>query len=183
MNDDISEFDKLYMAARQKAEEYRDSRKTASARADAKHALAAVTVNYNYFRSVFEARPDQITVCKICGRMDTNTYSAPTGPYMREHSVCFGHALWEERIRNADRATIVINGNLYSDGGESKDRPQFLGHGGRRFYIKKGDHVWTTNNLWSGGPIPEEMQDRLPNNAEFLTKEQYEDHPANGEAK
>lgn len=169
-------FDELWAEAQQKSAEYLASRTTPETRTDVKHNIHMMNVNENHYRWVHEQTPEKIVVCKICGILCTSNYSAPTGPYMQEHQVCFSHAFWEERaVRHQVEPSLVINGHVYGDGGESSDRSQFLGHGGHRFYLKQGDRVWTTNNLWSGGCIPEEFRERMPDNAEFLTKEQYEE--------
>lgn len=49
------------------------------------------------------------------------------------------------------------------------------GFNGDRFNIKFSDgRLATTTNLWSQGTIPERFRERLPDNAKFIGKDEYE---------
>lgn len=171
-------FDELWAESQAKMAEYIATRTTPETRSEAEYNLGTMNMNQNYYRHRHEKDPGSVVICKFCGKMDSDNYTKPTGPYILEHSVCLGHALWTQRAayHQANPRALIVNGHMYSDGGESREQSQYLGHGGRRFHIRclSGD-VFTTNNLWFGGCIPEEFRDRMPNNAEFLTKEQYEE--------
>lgn len=103
--------------------------------------------------------------CVICGKKISKS------KYMNAvlcSSECFHVHFWNEIVKEKDEH-IIIDGTCYYDGG-NKDTlyPQFLGHSGRRFWIRfKDGRTITTNNLWFNGEIPEKFFDKLPDNAEF----------------
>lgn len=110
-------------------------------------------------------------ICSICGKeFDKSHYNIPFGDVC--DSECFNEKLWrmtEEDYLNGHQY-IIINGNLYSDGGYKKnERSSFLGYGGREFNIKMNDGTEIfTNNLWHGGNIPENHREILCDNAVFV---------------
>lgn len=108
--------------------------------------------------------------CVICGKqIERSSYS--NKPLCS--SECFHIDFWNEMIKEKDEH-IIINGECYCDAGEVKNSSQyaFLGHSGRRFWIRFLDgRTITTNNLWYNGKIPDEFRDQLPDNAEFYTPE------------
>ena len=85
-------------------------------------------------------------------------------------SECFKKHYWNQIVKEKEEH-IVINGVCYCDDGDRPERnAPFLGHSGRRFWIKYLDgRTITTNNLWYQGEIPEEYRSALPDNAEFYT--------------
>lgn len=110
-------------------------------------------------------------ICSICGK----EFKKPS--YCRPYddvcgSNCFVEKLW--RMREEDylngKQYIIVNGNLYTDGGYKKnEKSSYLGHSGRRFNIKmnNGTEIFT-NNLWHGGEIPENHRNILRDNAVFI---------------
>lgn len=103
---------------------------------------------------------------------------------------------WEEKVRiarstsiatNADESVpIRVGGHHYMavpdkivNGGR---RQAGLGHSGDMFYWRwlhpvDGDRsikVFRSNNVWSQGTIPPDFQDRLPDNAVWATREEWE---------
>lgn len=110
-------------------------------------------------------------ICEICGREFQKPCYYP--PYDKVCMECFGEKLWREREQEylEGASYIIIDGNLYSDGGYKKNpsRYEFLGHGDRIFKIKmnNGTEI-VTNNLWCGGEIPETHRDILCDNAKFI---------------
>jgi hypothetical protein len=67
---------------------------------------------------------------------------------------------------------VVIEGKLYTDAGRTKpDQTKYNGHGGRQFYIimLDGSRQWLTNNLWSGGDVPDKYRKTtMKDNAKFI---------------
>lgn len=108
--------------------------------------------------------------CIVCGKeIEKSCYSNAA----LCSSECYCYNFWQEIIAEKEEH-IIINGQCYYDDGEVKnpDRHLFLGHSGRRFWIRFFDgRTITTNNLWSQGDIPEEFREELPDNAEFYTPE------------
>lgn len=104
--------------------------------------------------------------CKICGKeIAKSMYSNA----VLCSSKCFNTNYWQEIMAEKEKY-IIINGECYHDGGniEHPNSYSFLGHGGRRFWIRfKDGKTLTTNNLWAQGPIPEEYKSELPDTAEF----------------
>lgn len=99
--------------------------------------------------------------CIICGKeIERSVFS-------NAHlcsSDCFDVNFWNETL---DQDAIVVNGECYHDFGNNKKIYGFLGHGGKRFAIRKNDGtILMTNNLWYNGKVPEERNVR--DNAEFL---------------
>lgn len=109
-------------------------------------------------------------ICCICGKeFEKSRYSKPFD-YVCS-SECFGEKLWrmrEEEYLNGS-PYIIINGNLYNDGGYKKNEKScYLGHSGRVFKIKMNNGTEIlTNNLWDGGKIPENHREFLCDNAVF----------------
>ena len=135
----------------------------------AKHRKHHLEINKNYFlHSLVEDEPYRI--CKHCGTIEFGRYYDPIGSRLMETGVCFHCDHWEQIAANPKPGRFVIDGKLYSDGGHQEGgRKDCLGFGGHLWTIKQGDLVWKTNDLWSGGTIPNEFRDRLSDNAEFLT--------------
>lgn len=82
---------------------------------------------------------------------------------------------WRAQARRAasDPNVVVIDGHFYSVG-EPRANRECSGFGGRQFFIVKHDGTAIeTRNLWSGGEIPPEFRDLLPDNAEFVNGERW----------
>lgn len=110
--------------------------------------------------------------CVICGKeIERSSYSNDT----LCSSECFTKHYWLERVNRKDVKTqVVVNHNVYQIADENSSS-SFRGFDGRPFYIEffDGRKVRTTN-LWSNGEIPDEFKDKLPDNAKFITKDEYE---------
>lgn len=108
--------------------------------------------------------------CVICGKtIEKSLFS--NKPLCS--STCYHINYWNEIIEEKDEH-IIIDGVCYYDDGEVNNPTKyaFLGHSGRRFWIRFLDgRTITTNNLWYNGKIPDEFRDQLPDNAEFYTPE------------
>ena len=116
--------------------------------------------------------PDAFT-CAECGMLEQSTGWA-NGTRLVARSLCFSCDLWVDRV--AERGSpgkVIVDGRWYGydptcpmRGG----RPEHRGFGGRRFAILLADGTTVvTDNLWTGGEIPERFRDRLPDDARFVT--------------
>ena len=86
---------------------------------------------------------------------------------------CFHVHFWNCIVDEKDKH-IIVKGHCYYNGDDkgNTENPKYLGHAGRRFWIRfKDGRTITTNNLWFNGEIPEAFLDKLPDNAEFYTPE------------
>lgn len=86
---------------------------------------------------------------------------------------------WRVRAREMDENTVIIDHYYYGIGKEPANRYEGgpYGFGGREFHIEwlsDGKRV-VTHNLWSGGAIPPEYWDILPDNARFVNGEHWEE--------
>ena len=105
--------------------------------------------------------------CEICNKeIEKSCYSNA----VLCGTKCFKKHYWNEIVTEKEEH-IVINGVCYCDAGDRPgEKPSYLGHAGRRFWIRYFDgKTVTTNNLWYQGEIPEEYRSALPDNAEFYT--------------
>jgi len=111
--------------------------------------------------------------CKECGEVIKWSFrnECENIIVMKRDGVCFMCACCIVWLEIADEHTFVIDGVRYHDAG-TVDRSKvggFLGHGGRKFKIKKFTGETTeTNNLWCQGDVPAHFKDRFPDNAEFV---------------
>lgn len=134
---------------------------------DAKHRKNHLVINEGYFiGNLILDKPYHL--CKHCGAIEFASFCEPTKTQLQVNRVCFHCNHWEQIAKVKDLKLLVIDGRTYRNGGASAGRKDFLGFGGHLWTIKQGDHIWTTNNLWSGGTVPYEFRDRLPDNAVFI---------------
>lgn len=124
-----------------------------------------------------------IHFCSMCGRPEKAMYIEPKGTQLKKNGLCFHCDFWVEKrtLYNAQGRKgplLVINGDGRSDGGAQPDGQvrAFMGFGGSVFHLYNlvTGELWTTNNLWSYGEIPDNFRAGMPDNAVYLTKEQYE---------
>lgn len=115
--------------------------------------------------------------CKLCGCFyNENEFDdCEIKDIMIQEHLCFTDAFWEEKFRIADKNTFVVNHQRYH--GSLIDKSQvkgFVGCGGADFYVKYNDgRVMHYNNVWFQGDIPKRWWNKIPNNAELITKEEY----------
>ena len=106
------------------------------------------------------------TTCTHCGYLINFAYM--NWRSLLKHKACFICDHWLSVIERDNPKRIVIDGHIYSDGGRNRQSLGTLGFGGREFHIVMNDGTEIkTNNLWSGGEIPEKWRERLPDNARF----------------
>lgn len=115
--------------------------------------------------------------CSGCGAAAKLRYSGDIGERMREETICFTCAFWQEMIEQdaGEPANVVIvDGRHYLVRPDlAPEKPKFLaGFGGARFSIRWHDgRTAVCHNLWHQGEIPEHFREQLPDNAVFETPE------------
>lgn len=109
--------------------------------------------------------------CEICGKELTNKrWTTPVCS-----SECFEKHFWNSKVaRKKDKRQVVINHKVYYIANENIIGER--GFDGAVFYIGffDGRKVKTTN-LWCNGEMPEAYYSKLPDNARFLTREEFGD--------
>lgn len=128
-----------------------------------------VVINIKYLSSQWTNHEGY--ACSSCGMPEVARYTC--GKQMRERRLCFGCNHWENvagSIRDGKKKLIIVNHGIYSDGGRQSSDRSFLGHAGREFKIQKLDNgeTFTTNNLWSGGMLPQKYWDEFPDTHKFV---------------
>lgn len=115
--------------------------------------------------------------CSCCGADTSADYTEPTAQRLKDQQMCFDCDYWQcfaddfvEEHRHRIGTAIIVNGKVYTDGGNKDVRTGMTGHGGRVFKIRMldGSKEWSTNNLWAGGELPDRWRANIPDNAEFL---------------
>lgn len=123
-------------------------------------------------------------ICSFCEGKKENPNNFREGlikNIMIEENCCFSCAFWKSKIKQwkDDKNWVVIDGTSYHiqssvPEGTFNKNMNFLGHGGSKFFIKRNDNtVIYSNNVWCQGDIPEHFKNLIPNNAVFITKEEY----------
>lgn len=162
------EFEALYADSLTELNAYIGRQITQAQVLNAKNGRHHLTINKNYFHYNLVGENKFYHICKNCGAIELSNYCEPSKSQMLGNQLCFHCNHWEQIASNPPKNALIINGQLYSDGGYQKDDRRFLGHAGHEFTITQGNRTWMTNNLWSGGTIPHEFRDRLQDNAEFV---------------
>ena len=106
--------------------------------------------------------------CKCCHK-EFNSYD--------EESICFQCTFWLNVYQqDKHRSFAIIDGVHYVL------RPSIIpkhvaGMCGRPYYIKflSDNHIQYCNNLWHQGKIPDLFKELFPNNAIFVSQEEYEE--------
>lgn len=143
------------------------------------HLYSTISVGYETMEAMIKGEGLTGEPCRICGEPNFPTKYSEVGKILREKNICFTCNHWEENEKMTGRKKIIIKGSKFADGGNRENRLggwSGLGYGGHRFYIKflETGEVFTTNNLWCQGEISKAFRERMPDNAIYLTKEQYE---------
>lgn len=119
--------------------------------------------------------------CVKCSTQTENSYDKETATRMAERQLCFTCDYWHEYLfaptaapnRHHHSSAVVVNGNVYTDGGNlANPNGPGVGHGGHVFRICMidGSREWETNNLWHGGQVPGVWRDQIPDTADFIRK-------------
>lgn len=119
-----------------------------------------------------------VVECRECGEKERASYNQETRTQMVSKSLCFNCLFWLEYVDKANSERVIrvkqthyhLPTRLIATGNKN-----WLGFGGIPWWIKTHDgRLIHTNNLWCQGGIPERFQDRLPDNAVFLSKAEFE---------
>jgi hypothetical protein len=83
-------------------------------------------------------------------------------------------AYWAERVELRDHpASVRVGGVQYFALPEDGTSP-FRGHGGAEFLIKFGDgRLVRSTNVWQSGEVPKACRGQLPDNAEFVSRDEF----------
>ena len=138
--------------------------------------------------------------CRECGEHPSGRWTESCMREMRERQLCFDCNSWTNTLAKITPDHLVIAGSLYRIGESEQSiarrcswpivngrlAPYYqhvLGHGGAEFIIRYHDgRLITTTNLWAGGPIPDHFRERLPDNAEFESREESYAYVGHGSA-
>lgn len=162
------EFESMYEKSMLLLDEYIKTQVTDEQIAEVKHQKSHVVMNKNYYKQI-AIKGDHIHVCKSCGALESATFTEPSKSQLIENETCFHCNHWYQIANSTDKTRLVINGRTYKDGGNSPNsRKDFLGFGGHKWKIERDGVVFETNNLWSGGTVPNEFRSMLPDNAIFV---------------
>lgn len=121
-------------------------------------------------------------ICVVCGKDYTNEDFLG----MKEN-YCFSCSFWQEQLeldngfrKNPEnkKVVIVVDGFHYvADIDENNKKDFFKGFGGCDHFVEFLDgKVQSFNNVWFQGKIPENFRDKMPDNARFLSLEEYQAH-------
>ncbi len=117
--------------------------------------------------------------CIKCGKHENGNWVPVRAAELQERLLCSSCNYWwtylyaEEKpdMHHHHSTAVVINSYVFTDGGRV-DNPNapFVGHGGREFRIRMldGSREWSTNNLWSGGKVPELWRQEIYDTAAFI---------------
>lgn len=142
------------------------------------HSAFSISKGYETIDKLYEGEQIQKEPCKCCGKIFRANYVEERKERMLQKHYCFNCDFWDEANKSKGNKRIIINGQKNSDGGwVGKNYEGFKGHGGHVFYIEwlESGEVFKTNNLWHQGEIPPEFKDKMPDNAKFITEEEYND--------
>lgn len=163
-----TEFTELYQESLSRLNAYISTQVSPQQITSAKHHLYHVEKNEEYYRRTVVEKGAPVYLCVKCGALETANFTEKVKAQLESSKTCFRCNHWEQLAANPRDNFLIIDGWLYSDGGKSSAPSHCLGFGGAKWKISKDGKEWETNNLWSGGTIPEEFRSRLPDNAKFL---------------
>lgn len=166
-----SEYEQLYTDCLKRLDVYIQTQKTEEQIRSAEHQKHHVVINKGHIKYCID-KGETVISCDICGALATTNYTKPIPNRMIDQNLCFHCLLWQDRSNENEPKRLIIEGEVYSDGGnQPRGSSNQLGFGGRVFKIERDGLVWSTNNLWYGGVVPEEWRERLPDNAKFVKEE------------
>lgn len=119
--------------------------------------------------------------CKYCGREDDmkKYINCSITQVMEQEGCCFNCAFWLnlKQSQEFNPNWVIIDGSSYIFH-ETKEKVNSfaLGGCGAVRYIKRLDtgKIYCSNDVWHQGTVPHQFKEMFPNNAVFLTKEEYE---------
>lgn len=126
--------------------------------------------------------------CNQCGNYgySTNYIAGETKRTMDKKGMCFNCAFWinVKEKRNDDPLWVRIDGQSFHmfsvlprgmPATAQQPRGKMKGFGGREFCIKFHDgRLVRTGSLWTQGEMPGWLRETHPDNAEFITREEFD---------
>jgi hypothetical protein len=119
--------------------------------------------------------------CKKCGDIVSTSFIEPMCSKIKESGLCFTCVLWQDRVPLAKksklddgRIVVVFNHEYYTcypSIDKSKNNQMFfVGHGGAKFeFVMIDGSIVRSNNVWSGGNVPPEFYEDIPDTAKSMT--------------
>lgn len=134
---------------------------------------------YESKQELYSQRNLHNVTCKECFGLIDLKYIESVSQKMIDHGVCHTCLYWTEIINDRKNPNRLFVKGLAYYFKPYRDIPSqekhVLGFGGRIFYIQMSDgELKITNNLWCNGTIKDRFVDRLPDNALFLNKDEYD---------
>ena len=110
--------------------------------------------------------------CEICGKvMESSKYATD----IVCSNECFKAKYWVDRVKRINNPTQVVADHIVYQIGQEDIPDCIKGYDASVFYIKFNDgRLVKTTNLWHNGLLPEAFRSLLPDNAVFLTANEYE---------
>lgn len=106
-----------------------------------------------------------VLACKECGAPDAGHYVQGVRERLLRDSLCFGCALWTDRLAAYDDKVWGADGCMYGIG-NGRGPKEMRGYGGAAWIVTFTDgRAVETDDLWNGGEVPAWFRDRLPANA------------------
>ncbi|WP_186187951.1 hypothetical protein [Burkholderia gladioli] len=167
-----SEFESMFEESLKRLDAYIATQVTDRQISQAKGRRHHVEQNKLFWKNqVLKGNP--LIQCRQCGAIESLQYCEPHKSQMVESGKCFHCNHWDQEAKKADPRRLIIDGHIYSDGGNQPNasRKDWLGFGGAVWKIERDGRVWQTNNLWSGSTVPQEYRDSFPDNARFVREE------------
>lgn len=164
----LDNFEETFAQSLASLDRYIELQVTESQKFDATHHRRHVEINKDHFRWCL-TQGKQLHLCVKCGALEASGYVTEISERLKAEQTCFHCDHWGRIANELNPKRLIIDGHMYSDGGHTPgSKTQFLGFGGHLWTIERDGKQWTTNNLWSGGVIPQEFRDRLSDNARFI---------------
>lgn len=164
------QFDAIYKQSLTRLDAYIATQVTENQIQSAKNHKNSVVINRGYYLNLTKTNAEPFYLCACCGKMEAANFNEPIKLQMLAGQICFHCNYWKNLTNKDDPGRLVINGHVYSDGGNQPGaRCDYLGFGGHVWKIERDGKVWETNNLWSGSTIPQEFIHLIPDNARFAS--------------
>lgn len=120
----------------------------------------------------------QTVHCALCAEKHELHWNNETNESLVARQLCFNCGFWDDHLK-ADAAEdkkrfVIVKGTHYLISRDDPQNYRWSGFGGSKFIIKFHDgRIVTSRNLWCQSAIPHHFRDKMPDNAVFLTEEEY----------
>lgn len=108
--------------------------------------------------------------CSVCGSPYSLSYCNKAD--LIKHEMCSLCNFWREKVETRTKDHVCVEGHFYRLGNANPADSRMLGHGGRKFYVRRHGEkeIKVFNDVWHAGEIPPAFRDRLKDDAEFLSE-------------